>query len=177
MKRFYYYLISSLPMLEFDRKASISYKVFFERCREQLCPDDMRIIERAVLGPFISIDDEFPMLKAWKRFEIALRNELARHRAIKLSRDPVKYLRGEYYIDPFISPLAQWAVSQEGGSILDVELYIDKVRWDKIEELTRFHYFDLVYLVGYALKLQLLERWDRIKNVDGMNLLEDLINK
>jgi hypothetical protein len=173
MKQFYYYLIASLPMLEWGAKPLISHTDFLGRCREQLTKDDIKIIERVTLGPFEDIEDPFPALKAWKKFDFTLRNEIARHRAVKFTKDPLQYVRGEYYSDPFISGFAHWAVTQD--SPIEAESYLDRARWDRIEELEKGHYFDIEYLIAYALKLQILERWVRINKENGMQILQGLL--
>ena len=57
---------------------------------------------------------------------------------------------------------------------LEAELYLDRIRWEKLEELEKNHYFDITYLVAYALKLQILERWDRINSIGGDEAMQKL---
>ena len=171
--REYYYLIASLPMLEFGAKPPMSYVDFLKRCRGQLCSDDMRIIGKVKTGPSEAAGESRGVLKEWKDFDIALRNEIAKQRALKLTRDPLKYIRGEDYSNPFESVFAHWAVSQD--SPIRAELYLDRVRWEKIEEFSKGHYFDIGFLIGYALKLQILERWQNINKESGAEILQDMI--
>ncbi|MCX5692498.1 MAG: DUF2764 family protein [Candidatus Omnitrophica bacterium] len=165
MKNSYYYLIASLPMLHFGMKPAFSYSDFLEECGRQLSQDEMGALK----------EDKNPLLKKWKIFDTGLRNELARTRAVKKGKDPNSYLRGSEGIDPFIAPLAHWAVNQH--SPMDAEMYLDKIRWEKIEEIKSGHYFDTEYLAAYGLQLQILERWDRINSGDGMKILEGLTGK
>ena len=158
--REYYYIVSSLPMLEFGEKPTISYEDFLNSCRTQLSPCDMEIIEKA---------DEW---KEWGRFSIALRNEIAVFRAAKKSKDPAKYIHGDDNRDPLLIPSAHWAVNLD--SPLEAERFLDQLRWEKLEELSKGHYFDIDFLVTYALKLQILERWQTINSQDGMQVLESL---
>ena len=169
----YYYLVSSLPMLEFGMKMPLSYNDFLLLCQEQLSFRDMHTIERTSMSPCEDIEDPSSTLGEWKRFDITLRNELARFRASKKSKDPLEYIRGEDSPDPFVSGFAHWAVSQD--SPVDAELYLDRIRWDRIEGLQKGHYFDIDYLITYALKLQILERWQRINSVSGMQILQGLL--
>lgn len=159
--REYYYLVSSLPMLEFGEKPTISYEDFLNSCRTQLSANDMDTIERA---------EEW---KEWGRFSIALRNEIAVFRATKKSKDPVKYIRGEDNRDPLLVSSAHWAVNLD--SPLEAEQFLDQLRWEKLEELSKCHYFDMDFLVTYALKLQILERWQTINLQNGMQVLETLV--
>lgn len=173
MKQYYYYLISSLPMLEFGAKTPFSYHDFVSCCQEQLDGRDMEIIKRATILPCEDIEDSSPTLREWKRFDRTLRNEIARSRANKKGRDPSQYIRGENYSDPFMAPLAQWAVSQD--SPLEAELYLDRARWERIEQLKKGHYFDIDYLITYALQLQIMERWEKINSEGGMEVLQGLL--
>jgi len=54
-------------------------------------------------------------------------------------------------------------------------LYLDRIRWEKIEELKTGHYFDIEYLTAYCLQLQILERWDRVDSGSGMEILKELV--
>ncbi len=173
--REYYYFIASLPMLEFAMKIPFFYGDFLIRCREQLNSADMGIIERVKKGPFEDTEDPSPTFKQWKMFDRTLRNEITRYRAIRKTKDPVQYIRGENYLDPFVSGFAHWAVNQD--SLIEAELYLDRLRWERIEELEKGHYFDIDYLVAYALKLQILERWQRINSSDGMQVLQASLNE
>ena len=87
----------------------------------------------------------------------------------------VKYLRGSAGFDPFIAPLVHWAMNQD--SPMDGELYLDKIRWEKMEEIKTGHYFDIEYLAAYGLQLKILERWARINTTDGSKVLENLTGK
>ena len=171
--REYYYLIASLPMLEFGAKPPMSYVDFLKRCRGQLCSDDMRIIGKVKTGPEEERGESCGVLKEWNDFEIALRNEITKQRALRLTKDPLKYIRGEDYSNPFESVFAHWAVSQD--SPMGAELYLDRVRWEKIEEFSKGHYFDIGFLITYALKLQILERWQNINKEGGAKVLQDMI--
>lgn len=173
--RQYYYLIASLPMLEFGMKMPFPYARFLSSCREQVSGHDMELIERSSISPPEDTKDTSPTLREWKRFDTALRNELVKVRADKYSKDPHRYIRGEGYIDHNITTFVQWAVNQD--SPLESELALDRMKWEKIEDLRLAHYFDIDYLITYALQLQILERWERINAGDGMTTLEILLEK
>lgn len=173
MKNSYYYLVASLPMLHFGMKPPFSYSDFLEACSLGLNQDDMDIL--ANLSTLRESGSRSALLKKQEGFNRRLRNELVRTRAAKKGKDPNKYLRGDSGVDPFIAPLAHWAVNQD--SPREAELYLDRVRWEKIEELKAGHYFDTEYLAAYGIQLQILERWDRINSGNGMKVLEGLVGK
>lgn len=160
-------------MLGFDGKPLISYEAFLASCSEQLNPTDLKILHRATIEPCEGMEDSSVTLREWKRFGIVLRNEIVKQRASRMSKDFTKYLRGEGEGHPLMAASVHWIVNQE--SPIDIERLLDKMRWGKLEELTEGHYFDIDFLIIYALKLQILERWQRINKEGGMELLEDLV--
>lgn len=171
--REYYYLAASLPLLEFGMKTPIAYEDFLFRCEGQLSVKDLGIIKRAKIMPSEDTEESSPTLKEWKRFDTTLRNELLKHRASKKSKDASKYIRGDGSSDPFLAAQTHWAVNEE--SPLEAERFLDKIKWDKIEELEKLHYFDIDYLIAYALKLQILERWQKISSEGGVEILQGLV--
>lgn len=173
MKSYYYYLISSLPMLQFGMKSPIAYSDFLECCETQLTGHDMDIIKRALITPPETKEDKSPALREWKEFDTLLRNELTRSRAAKRAKDPLHYIRGEDTHDPFIAQFSHWAIGQE--SLLEAELYLDRARWEKIDELSKGHYFDIDFLIAYSLKLQILERWNNINSGSPTQALQELL--
>jgi hypothetical protein len=175
MKNSYYYLIASLPMLHFGMKPPVFYPDFLEACSSELNQDDMGILVNLSIEPSMDIEDKLPLLKEWKSFNRGLGNELVRTRAAKKGKDPNKYLRGNEGLDPFIAPLAHWAVNQDSPA--EAELYLDRARWEKIEEIKTGHYFDIEYLAAYGLQLKILERWHRINSSEGVKVLERLAGK
>ena len=99
-------------MLQFGMKPPISYADFLEQCAQELSLCETEELK----------EDRIPLLKKWKIFDISLRNELVRTRAVKKGKDPNNYLRVSDGIDPFIAPLAHWAVNQD--SLMDAERYL-----------------------------------------------------
>ena len=172
--REYYYLVATLPLLEFGMKMPVSYEDFLSSCQEQLSIKDLEAIKRTSIAPLEEAKDPCPTLREWKKFDITLRNELSRYRASKKSKDAAAYIRGEDYFDPFIATEAHWAINE--SSPLEAERFLDRFRWERIEEIEREHYFDLDYLIAYALKLQILARWQRIDSEGGMRVLQDLVS-
>lgn len=154
-------------MLHFGMKPPLSYSDFLDACASELSQDDMNILRESSSGNVL--------LKKWGDFNKSLKNELVRTRAARKGKDPNKYLREDNGIDPFIAPLAHWAVNQD--SPIEAELYLDRVRWDKIEDIKTGHYFDVEYLVAYGLQLKILERWHSVNSADGVKVLEGLAKK
>ena len=171
----YYYLVASLPSLDFGIEPPISSDEFLNRCREQLSDTHLGIIERVTIEPASIKEYSGGILKKWQEFDTALRNELVKMRAVKKEKEASDYIRSEYFADLSLTHYAHIIYNQ--GSPLEAERTFDRIRWDKIEDLKLGHYFDIDFLVAYLLQLQILERWKRFSHYKGSQILEELTGK
>jgi hypothetical protein len=174
MNRNYYYFSASLPLLYFGTKPPISDERFLDQAAEFLSPRDFRVIANARLIPQEQDGYGQPALEEWFRFENSLRNETVTFRAKNLNRDPGDHYRGDYLPDPYLAALVTEAARETDP--LQVERRIDLARWEKLEEVEFLHYFDLHFLIVYFLKLQLLNKWQAIRDEQGRAVLEEMIN-
>ncbi len=51
--------------------------------------------------------------------------------------------------------------------LVQVEKFIDQLRWQEIERINTFSYFEVDTLLGYLIKLMLVERWLRLDQEKG----------
>jgi len=172
MASFYVYLISSLPMLHFGAKPPFSFERFLEICQDKISVEDIHLI-KLTQEAFLYTGDQ-PTLKQWCAFDTALRNELVKIRAGPKHLDPLKYIRGQDYIEPYIARAAMNA--RRSLSILEAERLLDRERWHKLDELAVGHYFDLDFIICYALKLLILKRWESINTADKPKLINEALN-
>lgn len=173
MAGYYIYLVSSLPMLHFGAKPPLSLERFIQLAGELLSQEDVRILEACTQKNIYEQRIDQPTLNQWRAFDGALRNELVKVRSSRKKTDPAKYLRQDGFTEPSISHLALNAY--RSPSILEGERMLDMERWRFLDELSIGHYFDLNVLIVYALKLMILERWEKIRTADKEQLLEELI--
>ena len=151
----YYYLISALPMLRPDGELPMSSGEFIELCRQQLTEEDF---VRFSTASGCQLSAEF---EAWNT---ALKNELVKLRAAKLDFDANESLKeGDIYAG--LTELAREVLNQKNP--LEAELFLDKMRWDKISDLEALEYFSTEKLAAYLLKLKLLERKALFTKADG----------
>ncbi len=106
-------------------------------------------------GSFPASADSSPLLGRYYRWELALRNELARLRAGKLQKPVEKHVKPG---DPEWDGLKTAQTAFQAEDPLQGELVIERERWAFIEALAVNRFFDMEYLVAYALFLQALER-------------------
>jgi len=174
MPAYYTYLISSLPMLNFPALAPFSLEVFFSKCKNLIPEDEFKILRSICCQNSYALNVYGNLsLKQWVNFEITLRNELARVRAARVKIDPAKFLRLPDVPQAQISHVA--LAAYRCTAILEAEHILDQARWNFLDTLSLGHYFDFDYLLVYALKLQILERWDKIQKADKEHLLNAVI--
>ncbi len=176
MSRRYYYLVASLPMLEFDAEPPFSYQDFLSTCQRLMAEEDYALLKRATLGPEAKpCDVASSTLMKWNHFCHGLRNELARYRAQHNNKDPLEYMRPEIYSLPKVAEMIGHAAHSD--NLLVAEKMIDKYKWEFLEELTLGHFFDVDFLIVYALKLQMLERHKEIRSSRGKEAFETFKNR
>jgi hypothetical protein len=161
-------------MLNFGAKPPFSFKDFIQKCGS-LIPDEEIEVIRGIpsSGAFLVPDGGSEVLKKWKDFDIALRNELVKVRALRKKSDPLKYLRRDEYFQPQIVHIA--SVALRNPLILEAEKALDLERWRLLEELSCGRYFDFDALLIYALKLLILERWAKISLADKERIMQETL--
>ena len=174
MADLYPYLIASLPMLHFGTKPPYSFDRFLEICSPLIPEKDFHLISTLPQAAHYADEGKrHPIIQKWIEFDTGLRNELVRIRATRKHLEPAPYLRSDGYTGSSLAP-ALMAVNIN-SSILDTEKALDETRWKALEELTTGHYFDLEFLITYAYKLQILQRWENIRTAEGANLMEQAL--
>jgi len=191
----YYYLITSLPDLVFGMgKPSIEREVFETLVSEALSKEDKDIFDvlKSDINGRIDHADTNIFFQQYFTFERNLRNFLTGINMKKLNRPFAEKISGP---DDFVtnavrfSNLPDFGVSKEipyagrimelleGRKYVHLEQYIDKLRFDTIDEMNRFNYFTIEYILGYFLQLEILERWRKLTVEQGKEHLAALSEK
>ncbi len=89
--------------------------------------------------------------------------------------DAAEYLRPQSYFDAGLTHFALNAT--RNAALQEVEKNIDLQRWHFLDELSFGHYFDLDLLIIYAVKLLILERWEKIADSDRERNLREALAK
>ena len=165
MPAYYTYLISSLPVLSFSLRMPFSPEDFFAKCKDLVPEKEIELLRNACDQDSNLLDVNYSdTLKEWVIFETALRNELVRARAGRKRADPLKFIRLPDFPDAHTSHVA--TVAYRSTSIIEAEKILDQERWNFLEFLSFGHYFDFDCLLIYALKLKIMERWEKIDQAD-----------
>lgn len=174
MPSYYTYLISSLPMLIFGARPPISHEKFLNLCQGQIPDEQAEMLKGLSLIGEDAYRGKNYILDRYLVFDTALRNELVKIRAGRIKIDPSRFLRHEECAGPEIAHLVMNAY--RSLSIIEGERILDQARWNVLEELTLGHYFDFEFLLTYALKLLILERWERTRLANKASLSEEAVN-
>lgn len=156
-------------MLQFGNRPALTLKDFLIRSAEFIPRKDAALVKEALStdGYALQVPAPAALLK-WREFDLALRNEMVKARALRKKVDPARFLRNDTHFDIKITHIAQAALRQV--SILEAERYLDLQRWKELDEISRGHYFDFDFLLAYGLKLAILERWVKIEEADKAEL-------
>ena len=146
----------------------MSSEAFKALAREQMGSKDAAVLEYCTLDPAPLVDDEAgstyskpppktasSLVNNWKKWERTLRLNLAKVRAQKLKRD------GKLVIEAPDDPAEAVAAAKSAlvmESPLEAELYLDKARWDAIENFQGLNIFSEDCIYAYLIKLLLMER-------------------
>ena len=166
----YYYFVVTLPSLQASAVAPpVPYSEFLDRASRFLSARDVATLQGARLflpedGTSPGAAASSPLLARYYRWERSLRNELARLRAGRWQKPVERHLKpGE----PEWDGLKTAGAAFQADDPLEGELLIERDRWAFIEALSVNRFFDIEYLVAYALLLQALERRARFDAESG----------
>lgn len=166
----YYYFVASLPALMFDQAPPFSMEDFLSGAERQLSLVDHALIKAVVQ------EEELPahgVAGQWAHVRQQIKSTLASMRATRAGKDPAKYIRGDRPYDPIVTEAVQEAMKIEEP--LAAERALDRRVWQILDNLQAGHAFDIGFLVVYALKLKMLERYKRIASDQGRQAFEAIL--
>lgn len=150
-------------------------------------------------GSITSHKNQF--IREWFTFDRDLRNliagmnsrkKLSHFDSLKSEREPLlsKFLVGGNDVAETIlrsnAPdfgaisMVPWAEKLFAMSSLDIDSFekgVDMLRWDMLDELTIFSYFQIETILAYCIKLTLVERWRSLDSKTGGEILEKLVEE
>ncbi len=160
----YYFLVASLPALQYDVAPPTSSESLRGACDDHLSPADMSSFAQARLDVWNGSPGTHPALLRWYRWEIALRNALAGARASARGADAERYLQRvpdlpvENSGADTVETEAVARAALGAPTPLAAQEIMDRARWSLFDSLELGHPFALDVVIAYALKLRLLER-------------------
>jgi len=172
MSHSYYYFISTLPVLDFKAQAPISLEQFLEDAKRLLNEVDYADILAAVDERTEADSVSSSLLKEWKQFMQSCCNEGVFVRCAAENKNPMDYLRGERRAEGCI--IEAYAQAAQSPDPLSAEKILDQMKWQCVHEMGKGHFFDMEFLIVYAIKLKMLERYKEISSPKGGELFSQL---
>lgn len=174
MKRQYYYTVTSLPYLSYDKPCPIRQEDFLSLCQVELTKTDFVTLQSVTLFPDQCEKDSLLVIRNWNKWERSIRNELVKLRAAKLAVDADIYIRGS---DPERSLYRLAQEIFEVKSPLAAEEMLNRARLKFLEEMERDQYFTLARLVIYFLKLKIMAKKSNFNTEKGREKLKIILNQ
>ncbi len=169
----YYYLVSTLPFLNFPGEPPIARPEFLARCKAHLDPE--AYAELASLSRVPRLTACCDVEARWNAWETALRNAFVRLRAIRRNEAPDEYLRPE--LDAFADLERQVMEAFDQTDPKEERQALDRMRWQRLRDLEVGHHFDFESLLIYHLKLILLEKWADLSADKGLAELDRVVQE
>ena len=161
----YYYLLSSLPLLQADGEMPFSYDTFLGMCRGNVKEEQYQVLEKLTVNA-----NEGPFITQWAKFYGVLNDELIYQRMVRLGKPcQVPANRDDAAIRTVTAAMNE-------KNPLEAEKMLLTLQFEKLDELVNMHFFDGSALLGYALKLKLLERKTVFRKKEGREELDRIVD-
>ena len=180
----YEYIIASLPDFTPDKgPAAESPEEIIEFVHSQLEEKDLAlagILEDGWNGDKLNLEfyeqalaQKNRFLREYFAFDLAVRNAKVRHlnKALGRPEDTDIFLPIE---EPDQELEATLDKIYEDTDILAKERAIDRLVWDRIDEITTFDYFDIDAILGFLAKLHIAQRWMVLDEESGRAMFRQL---
>lgn len=185
----YAYIIASLPALKLEDKRTDSFfaEDLIKEIRSLLSARDEAVLDLLLEGcnPEKLNADFYQkalqhgnrFIRDWFRFDLDLRNTVVSYLNDSLGRpeeQDMVLLEGRETEEFFELDAAKTVLN--GADILKREQGLDDLRWQKIDELTMLDSLDLEVLLGYVLKVKIIDRWMQLDPESGRELFRKLVD-
>ncbi|HOW97173.1 MAG TPA: DUF2764 family protein [Kiritimatiellia bacterium] len=168
-----YYLVASLPTLVLGDPAPLDVASFLAACANLLSEEELAEVTLMLEGRVGESGAAFA--KDWLRVDTQLRNAVARVRAGKRSAEARSFLREHEGYDVSLEKAVTDAYTRPNP--LERELFLDRHRWQRLDELVLAEPFGFAAVLAYALKLRLVLRWADLNDEAGGQRLTELLKE
>lgn len=184
----YEYIIASLPVLQEGRYDSLpDPSEVISEIREQLSGKDARNLDTLLSGwdsdalcpdfyaKALKSSDAF--IREYFRFDLNVRNAKVEYLNKALGRPEGQDTVTLGEEDTEFDELARVQEILSGTDILERERGLDSLIWEKVDDLTVMHVFDLSVILGFIVKLKLCERWAKLDPETGRQFFRSLVDE
>lgn len=169
----YYYLVASLPTIGLDEKLPITTEELLAVCEKSLEKEDMADFKFIMEGTPEKAENSF--VKEWMSRETQLRNALARIRAGKNNVETQPEQKEHEGFDTYVEKTASEAMNQPNP--LDRQMFLDRFRWDMIDEMTLENPYGQPAVFGFALKFRIALKWAQRDVEKGRDTVKTFIKE
>ena len=174
----FYYLVSSLPMLAHGEAPLISEEEFVAACGDSLSFTELQELNALSLVPPEDYTDSAATHSvAWYDWETCLRNALVALRGKGKGKgkgsDSEKFLRSEADFFSEIEKGVQESFNKP--TPLEMENALDKLRWNRLDDMEVGHMFDFYKLCIYKLRLMLCEKQTLLNKEKGSDNFDEIV--
>jgi hypothetical protein len=196
------YIIASLPYLTADFRYTdqAGFNSVISDIKRDLSEQDQDLVDFLLKGfSDKELDADFyaralrqrnKFLREYFRFDLNLRNAKVRYLNAQLGREPEQdVMTGEdpdapdVDIDGFRFSGGEFEEAAKADAILSGtdlvarEKGMDDLLWDKIDQLSVFHYFDIEAVLAYIAKLHIVTRWLNLDEEVGREQFRRLLKE
>ncbi len=166
-----YYLVASLPYLEFGQAPPFDGNEFLQRCAGIIDDAKLQEVASVLNGRIGECESGFgcDLVSA----ETQLRNAVVRIRASKKGVDPRAFLREHSAFRSWVEKMVVDAFTRENPR--EREMALDHARWQIADELTGVESFTFGKILAFAAKLRILIRWSKMERDKGAESVEKFI--
>ena len=198
MARAYTYLIAGLPEVSLDSETrGFDFQRIMDDFRTGIVKEDAQYLRLLLLGlplptPYfygVAGKSKNRFIREYFAIDVLLRNIRAGVAARKQNVSADTYLVGENAITEAIrsSKAVDFGLSGEMEdvaeimSILDLpdllerEQKLDLFRWNKVNKISLFHYFDIDAVLAFTVKAFLVNRWLLLDKKRGIEMFKELL--
>ena len=173
---------------------------FIEAFKEEKLPYPDQSVDDQLTWLFYDelITQKNTFLSTWFTFDLNLRNLLAGLNSRRLAEES-QDTSGDFSISKTIIgsnefaelvrksrtpdfslsldyPWVEKVLSSDRRNLVEFEKNIDTLRWDTLDEMTTFTYFQIETILAFCIKLDIVERWQRLKPDVGKEKLKRLLS-
>ncbi len=169
----YYYIVASLPHIEFGSVPPIGKEDFLRNCQGVLSEDEAREVEAVLEGDIGECASGFAceLVSA----ETQMRNAIAKIRAQKKGVDPRQYIREHSGFNGWVDKMVTDAFVRDNPR--ERVLGLDHARWRIADELAGVEPFSFGRVLAFAVKLRISTRWHELDKEQGAKRVEDFIEE
>ena len=185
----YEYIIASLPVLQAGYRGPLDADTILEEIREQLSATDAASLQLVLDGwNANALGEEFyaraakshsAFIREYFLYDRLLRNAKVAWLNKSLGRPEGQDIMPAPGADTTDEDFEDQARAEEvlaGSDILERERGLDNLLWERIDGLTIMHVFDLDVILGFAAKLQIVNRWLKLDETTGRELFARLVS-